>query len=110
MPKNIHQLKIFTIEEWNKIPKKYIKNQFKNFTERLEKIIEIKGRGFDQVHLRQIRKKIKEEENKEENEDIEEENEEEIEEENDEEIEEENEEEKEAELMINAVPISVAGR
>ena len=72
-PKNLHQLKTFTIEEWNKIPKEYMKNQFKNFTKKLKKIIEIDGRGLDQVHLRQIRKKTKEEENEEENEESEEE-------------------------------------
>ena len=72
-PKNLHELKIFTIEELNKIPKNYIKNQFKNFTEKLEKIIEINGRGLHQIHLRQIRKNKKEEENEEEEEEIEEE-------------------------------------
>ena len=39
MPKNMHQLKIFTIEEWNKIPKKYIENQFKSFTRKLKKLL-----------------------------------------------------------------------
>ena len=41
-PKNLEELKEITIEEWNKIPKDYIKNLFNNFIKRCKKIIELK--------------------------------------------------------------------
>ena len=54
-PKNKNDLKKFAIEEWNKIPLKYIKNQFKNFEKRCEKVIELKGGRLEPIHLKNIR-------------------------------------------------------
>ena len=42
-PKNPEELKIITIEEWNKIPIDYVKKLFINFRKRCEKIIELNG-------------------------------------------------------------------
>ena len=42
-PKNLEELKEITIEEWNQIPKDYIKSPFNNFIKRCKKIIELKG-------------------------------------------------------------------
>ena len=65
-PKNPEELKIITIEEWNKIPVDYVKKLFINFRKRCEKIIELNGGRLEPEHLREIRKEIeKEEENKE---------------------------------------------
>ena len=65
-PKNPEELKINTIEEWNKIPKDYVKKLFINFRKRCEKIIELNGGRLEPEHLREIRKEMeKEEENKE---------------------------------------------
>ena len=95
-PKNIENLKKFTIEEWNKISKNYVKKQFRSFEEKLKKIIELNGGRLTQSQLREIRKKIKEgnEEEKIENEEEEIENEE-------EEIEKEEENENEEEEIEN---------
>ena len=67
-PKNLEELKERTIEEWNKIPKDYIRNLFDNFIKRCNKIIELKGGRLEPEHLRDIRKepekeKVKFEEN-----------------------------------------------
>ena len=65
-PKNLEELKIITIEEWNKIPKDYIQSLFNNFIKRCNKIIELKGGRLEPEHLREIRKENnKEEENEE---------------------------------------------
>ena len=65
-PKNPEELKIITIEEWNKIPIDYVKKLFINFRKRCEKIIELNGGRLEPEHLREIRKEMeKEEENKE---------------------------------------------
>ena len=45
------ELKIITIEEWIKIPKKFIQKLFKNFIKRCQKIIELKGGRLEPVHL-----------------------------------------------------------
>ena len=58
-PQIIEELKQYTVEEWNKIPLKMIKNCGAHYTKRLKKIIEIKGERLEQYHLNQI----KEEEN-----------------------------------------------
>ena len=65
-PKNLDELKIITIEEWNKIPKKFIQKLFKNFIKRCQKIIELKGGRLEPVHLNQIRKEMEREEKKDE--------------------------------------------
>ena len=49
--KNLDELKIITIEEWIKIPKKFIQKLFKNFIKRCQKIIELKGGRLEPVHL-----------------------------------------------------------
>ena len=72
-PKNEKELKKIVIQEWNAIPVKFIKNQFKNFIKRCEKVIELKGGRLEPVHLNQIRKE--EEENEEESEEEEKKNE-----------------------------------
>ena len=41
--KDLDELKQITIEEWNKIPKSFIKKLFKNFIKRCKKIIELNG-------------------------------------------------------------------
>ncbi|WP_294242872.1 hypothetical protein [Pseudobutyrivibrio sp.] len=73
-PKNVEDLKKYSLEEWNGFSKEYIKNQFKNFLKRCRKIIEIKGRRLEPVHLQQIRNEEESEENEEESEENEEEN------------------------------------
>ena len=60
--KNLDELKLFTIEEWNKIPKSFIQKLFKNFIKRCKKIIELNGRRLEPVHLKQIRKEVMDEE------------------------------------------------
>ena len=71
--KNLDELKLITIEEWNKIPKSFIQKLFKNFIKRCKKIIELNGGRLEPVHLKQIRKEVKDEEKevKEEKEDFE---------------------------------------
>ena len=59
------ELKKITIEEWNKIPIKFIQKLFKNFIKRCKKIIELKGGRLEPVHLNQIRKEMEKEENEE---------------------------------------------
>ena len=54
----IEELKQYTVDEWNKIPLKIIKNCDAHYTERLKKIIEIKGERLEQYHLNQIKKEV----------------------------------------------------
>ena len=56
-----------------KIPKSFIQKLFKNFIKRCKKIIELNGGRLEPVHLKQIRKEVKDEEKevKEEKEDFE---------------------------------------
>ena len=61
-PKNPEELKIITIEEWNKIPIDYVKKLFINFRKRCEKIIELNGGRLEPEHLREIRKEMEKEE------------------------------------------------
>ena len=60
--KNLDELKLITIEEWNKIQKSFIQKLFKNFIKRCKKIIELNGGRLEPVHLKQIRKEVKDEE------------------------------------------------
>ena len=62
----MEELKEITIEEWNQIPKDYIKSLFTNFIERCKKIIELKGARLDPEHLRDIRQEMANEEDDEE--------------------------------------------
>ena len=55
-PKNIDELKQFTVEEWNKIPLKMIKNCGSHYINWIKKVIEIKGERLEEYHLNQIRK------------------------------------------------------
>ena len=57
-PKSLEELKEITIEEWNKIPKDYIKKLFNNYIKRCNKIIELKGGRLEPEHLRDIRKEM----------------------------------------------------
>ena len=45
-----------------KIPKSFIQRLFKNFIKRCKKIIELNGGRLEPVHLKQIRKEVKDEE------------------------------------------------
>ena len=58
----MNELKEITIEEWNQIPKHYIKNLFTNFIKRCKKIIELNGARLEPEHLRDIRKEMAQEE------------------------------------------------
>ena len=60
-PKDLEELKVRTIEEWNKIPKNYIKKLFKNFIKRCNKIIELEGGRLEPEHLKDIRKEMENE-------------------------------------------------
>ena len=60
--KNLDELKLITIEEWNKIPKSFIQKLFKNFIKRCKKFKELNGGRLEPVHLKQIRKEVKDEE------------------------------------------------
>ena len=62
MPKDLDELKKFTIEEWNKIPEDYPKKLVNNYLKRIKKVIEIKGNRLEPFHLNNIRKEIEEEE------------------------------------------------
>ena len=64
-PKTIEELKKYTVEEWNKIPLKVSKNCGAHYTERLKKIIEIKGERLEQYHLNQIKKEVEVDQDKE---------------------------------------------
>ena len=57
-PKNLEELKEITIEEWNQIPKDYIKSLFTNFIKRCKKVIEFKGARLEPEHLRDIRNEM----------------------------------------------------
>ena len=54
--KNLEELKIITIDEWNKIPTNFIQKLFKNFC---QKIIMLKWGRLDSFYLNQIRKEMK---------------------------------------------------
>ena len=71
-PQTLEDLKKFTLEEWNAIPKKIIDNCGKNYKKRLEKVIELEGERLEPVHLQEIKRDLnEEEENTEENMEIE---------------------------------------
>ena len=57
-PKNLEELKEITIEEWNQIPKDYIKSLFTNFIKRCKKVIELNGARLEPEHLRDIRNEM----------------------------------------------------
>ena len=57
-PKNLEELKEITIEEWNQIPKDYIKSLFTDFIKRCKKVIELKGARLEPEHLRDIRNEM----------------------------------------------------
>ena len=62
-PKNLNELKKFTIEEeWNSIPQRLIKICGNNYLRRIKKVIEINGERLEPYHLNQIRKEVEEEE------------------------------------------------
>ena len=60
--KNLDELKLFSIKEWNKIPKSFIRKLFKNFIKRCKKSIELNWGRLEPVHLKQIRKEVIDEE------------------------------------------------
>ena len=57
-PKNLEELKEKTIEEWDNIPKDYIKKLFNNFRKKCAIIIELKSGRLEHEHLRNIRKEM----------------------------------------------------
>ena len=71
-PQNIEELKKFTFDELNNIPKKIIEKCGKDYIKKLEKVIEISGERLEPFHLRQIRNEngAEDEENKEEEDNI----------------------------------------
>ena len=60
-PKNLEELKRFTLEEWNSIPIKLIKKCGMGYIKRVQKIIEIKGERLEPYHLNIIQKELNEE-------------------------------------------------
>ena len=60
-PKNLEELKKFTLEEWNSIPNKLIKKCGMGYIKRLKKIIEIKGERLEPYHLNIIQKELNQE-------------------------------------------------
>ena len=67
-PKNLEELKKFTLEEWNSIPESLIKKCGEGYIKRLKKIIELKGERLEPYHLNLIQKELnKEPEEQEEN-------------------------------------------
>ena len=50
-PKNLEELKNFTFEKWNNIPKERNENAGANYLERVRKIIEIYGERLEEYHL-----------------------------------------------------------
>ena len=60
--KRFGRIKEKAIEEWNNIPKDYIKKLFNNFRKRCTKIIELKGGRLEHEHLRDISKEMEKEE------------------------------------------------
>lgn len=64
IPKNLEELKKFTIEEWNKIPEELPQKLVKNYLKRVKKVIEIKGNRLEPFHLNEIRKEEENEEEK----------------------------------------------
>ena len=54
----MEELKEITIEEWNQIPKDYIKSLFSNSIKRCKKVIEVKGARLEPEHLRDIRNEM----------------------------------------------------
>ena len=49
--KDLDELIQITIEEWNKIPKSFIKKLFKGLIKRCKKIIELNGGRLEPTHL-----------------------------------------------------------
>jgi len=59
--KNIDELKQIAIEVWNNMSNSFIQKLFRKFTKICKKIIELKDGRLEPVHIRQIRKKIEDE-------------------------------------------------
>ena len=57
-PKNLEELKKFTLEEWNSIPNRIIKKCGLGYIKRLKKIIELKGERLEPYHLNLIQKEL----------------------------------------------------
>ena len=60
--KNLDELKLITIEEWNKITKSFILKLFKNFIKQCKKIIKLNRERLEPIYLKQIRKEAEDEE------------------------------------------------
>ena len=58
-PQTLEELKRFTLEEWNLIPKKLVEKCGQNYVKRLKKIIEISGERLEPYHLNQIGRESK---------------------------------------------------
>ena len=50
-PQTVDQLKEFLLEEWNSIPINLVQNLCKGYTDRLKKVIDLKGRRLEPEHL-----------------------------------------------------------
>ena len=55
-PKTLDELKRYTLEEWNNIPKKIVEKCGHNYIRRLKKVIELEGERLEPYHLSQIEK------------------------------------------------------
>ena len=60
-PKNLEELKKFTLKEWNSSPDRMIKQCGEGYIKRLKKIIEIKGERLEPYHLNLIQKELNQE-------------------------------------------------
>ena len=57
-PKNLEELKKFTLEEWNSIPNRIIQKCGMGYIKRLKKVIELQGERLEPYHLNLIQKEL----------------------------------------------------
>ena len=58
-PKTLDELKKYTLEDWNNIPKKIVEKTGLNYIRRLKKVIEIKGERLEDFLIKEIRNEEK---------------------------------------------------
>ena len=61
-PQNIEELTEFMFEEWYSVPQSLIDNLFRSYLARIRKVIELDGARLENEHLKQIKKKVENEE------------------------------------------------
>ena len=57
-PKNLEELKKYTLEEWNSIHNRIIQKCGEGYIKRLKKIIELEGERLEPYHLNLIPKEL----------------------------------------------------